>query len=49
MHLHTYRDEASSRHLDLIGYHWSVDLVAVTAAGVLVVGFVRALVVLLEP
>jgi hypothetical protein len=42
MHLHTYRDEDRSRHFDLIGHHWSVDLVAVTAAGILVVGFVCA-------
>jgi len=33
MHLHTYRDEQHSRHLDLIGRNWSIDLVTVTAAG----------------
>jgi hypothetical protein len=36
MHLHTYRDESRSGHLDLIGgrgHPWSIDLVAVTASG----------------
>jgi hypothetical protein len=42
MHLHTYRDENRSRHFDLIGRNWSVDLVAVTAAGILIVGFACA-------
>ena len=49
MRLHTYRDESRSRRFDLIGgkgHPWSVDLVAVTAAGILVVGFVCALVAL---
>lgn len=47
MHLHTFRDENHSRHFDLIGHNWSIDLVAVTAAGVLVVGFACAVVALL--
>ena len=47
MHLHTYRDENRSRHFDLIGHHWSIDLVTVGAAGFLVVGFACALVALL--
>jgi hypothetical protein len=47
MHLHTFRDENHSRHFDLIGRHWSIDLVAVAAAGILVVGFACALVALL--
>jgi hypothetical protein len=47
MHLHTFRDENRSRHFDLIGHHWSIDLVTVTAAGLLVVGFACALVALL--
>ena len=47
MHLHTYRDENRSRHLDLIGQHWSVDLVTATAASILVLGFAGAVVVLL--
>src|ERR1700687_1874984 len=38
MHLHTYRDESRSRHLDLIGgrgHPWSLDLVVVIASGIL--------------
>lgn len=47
MHLHTYRDESRSRHFDLIGEHRSIDLVAVTASGILVMGFACAVVALL--
>jgi Glycosyl transferase family 2 len=47
MRLQTHRDENRSRHFDLVGHHWSVDLVAVTAAGILVVGFASAFVALL--
>jgi hypothetical protein len=47
MRLQTYRDENRSRHFDLIGHHWSVDLVAVTAATILVVGFACAVTALL--
>jgi hypothetical protein len=47
MHLHTYRDENRSRHFDLVGHHWSIDLVTVTAAGILVVGFACAFAALL--
>ena len=47
MHLQTYRDEQRSRHLDLVGHHWSIDLITVTAAGVLLAGFVCAIVTLL--
>ncbi len=46
MRLHSYRDESHSRHFDLIGgggHSWSVDLVSVTASGILAVGFVCAL------
>ena len=46
MHLHTYRDESRSRHLDLTGgggRPWSIDLVSVTASGILVMGFACAL------
>ena len=43
MRLHTYRDENRSQHLDLMGHNWSVDLVAVMASGILVVGFACAL------
>jgi hypothetical protein len=48
MRLQTYRDEAQSRHLHLISEGrrpWSIDLVSATASGILVVGFVCALVV----
>jgi len=48
MHLHMYRDESRSGHLDLVGegdHPWTVDLVAVTTAAVLVVSFIIALMV----
>ena len=47
MRLHTYRDQARSRHFDLSGggdRPWSVDLVAIAASGILVLGFGCALV-----
>jgi hypothetical protein len=47
MRLRTYRDESLSRHFDLIGggdHPWSIDLVSVTASGVLVMGFTCALI-----
>ncbi len=47
MRLRTYRDETRSRHFDLIGgggHPWSVDLVAITTSGILVLGFACALV-----
>ena len=50
MHLHTYRDESRSRHLDLIGGRgppWSIDLVVVIASGILLMGFACAVAVLL--
>jgi hypothetical protein len=43
----TYRDESRSRHFDLVGegeHPWTIDLVTVTAAAILVVGFASALV-----
>jgi hypothetical protein len=49
MRLQTYRDQTGSRHFDLIGgggHPWSVDLVAITASGILVLGFACALVAL---
>jgi hypothetical protein len=49
MRLQTYRDESRSRHFDLTGgggHPWSIDLVAATASGILVMGFACALVVL---
>ncbi len=48
MRLQTYRDESRSRHFDLIsegGHPRSIDLVSVTASGLLVAGFACALVV----
>ncbi len=48
MHLQTYRDESRSRHFDLICGRErprSIDLVLVTTAGMLVVGFACALIV----
>jgi hypothetical protein len=47
MRLQTYRDDTRSRHFDLIGgggHSRSIDLVAVTAAGLLVMGFACAVV-----
>ena len=49
MRLHSYRDESHSRHFDLIGgdsHPWSIDLVSVAAAGMLVLGFACALIAL---
>jgi hypothetical protein len=49
MRLHTYRDEDHSRHFDLLGgrgHPWSIDLVSVIAAGLLVGGFAFALMAL---
>jgi hypothetical protein len=46
MHLRIYRDESRSGHLDLVGegdHPWTIDLVVVTTAATLVVGFVIAL------
>lgn len=48
MRLHMYRDESRSGHLDLVGegdHPWTIDLVAVTVAAILVVSFVIALLV----
>jgi hypothetical protein len=46
MRLQTYRDESYSRHFDLVGHHWSIDLVSVIASGILVAGFACAVVAL---
>jgi hypothetical protein len=46
MHLHVYRDKSRSGHLDLVGggdHPWTIDLVTITAAAILVVGFAAAL------
>jgi hypothetical protein len=51
MHLHAYRDESRSAHLDLIGgrgHPWSIDLVAVLASGILVLGFACAVAAILS-
>jgi hypothetical protein len=48
MHLQTYRDESRSRHFDLICGRErprSIDLVLITTAGMLAVGFACALIV----
>jgi hypothetical protein len=48
MHLHTYRDENRSRHVDLISGGQrprSLDLIVAITSGILVVGFACALVV----
>jgi hypothetical protein len=47
MHLHTYKDENRSRHFDLVGQHLTIDLVAVIAAGLLLMGFACAVAALL--
>jgi hypothetical protein len=46
MRLHSYMDENRSRHLDLIGGKhraWSIDVIAVIASGLLLMGFACAL------
>ena len=46
MHLHVYRDENRSGHIDLVGEGdrpWAIDLVAVIIGGVLVVSYAGAL------
>jgi hypothetical protein len=46
MHLHIYRDESRSGHIDLVGegdHPWSIDLVTLIAAVIILVGFAAAL------
>jgi len=46
MRVRTYRDQAFSRHFDLVGgadHPWSIDLVSLAASALLVVGFISAL------
>ena len=43
MRLQTYRDENRSRHFS----HWSIDLVAIIASGILAVGFACAVAAIL--
>ena len=45
--LQTFRDVHRSRHFDLVGDRWSIDLVTVMAAGILLAGFVCAFAALL--
>lgn len=47
MRLQTFRDENHSRHFDLVGQRRSIDLVTVTASGILLVGFACAVAALL--
>jgi hypothetical protein len=47
MRLYAYRDENRSGHVELMGggdHPWSIDLVTVIAAAILVIGFAGALV-----
>ena len=47
MHLHIYRDKSRAGHVDLVGegdHPWTIDLVFVVIAAILVVGFAGALV-----
>jgi len=47
MHLHVYRDKNRSGHVDLVGegdQPWSIDLVTVIAAAIMLMGFGAALV-----
>jgi hypothetical protein len=46
MHLHIYRDESHSGHVDLVGegeHPWSIDLITVAAAAIMLVGSAAAL------
>jgi hypothetical protein len=48
MRIRAYRDKSSAHHLDLVGAGsspWTLDLVQIASAAILVVGFVCALVV----
>jgi hypothetical protein len=47
MRLQTFRDNNRSRPFDLIGNGWCIDLVTVTAATTLVLGFAGAIAALL--
>jgi len=47
MHLHIYRDESRAGHIEIVGegdHPWTIDLVTVVTAAILVVGFAGALV-----
>jgi hypothetical protein len=46
MHLHIYRDESRSGHVDLVGegdHPWSIDLVTLIIAVIMLVGLAGAL------
>lgn len=46
MHLHVFRDESRSGHLDIVGdgnRPWTIDLVAVIVGTMLVLGFAAAI------
>ena len=46
MRIRAYRDQARSAHLDLTGggdHPWTVDLISVSAAAFLLIGFAAAL------
>jgi hypothetical protein len=48
--LQTFRDDGRSRHFDLIGgkgHPWSIDLVTVTTASILILGFASAVAAML--
>jgi hypothetical protein len=47
MHLHIYRDKSRSGHIDLVGggdHPWTIDIVTVVTAAILVVGYACAVV-----
>ena len=47
MHLHIYRDESRAGHIEIVGegdHPWTIDLVFVVTAAILVVGFAGAVV-----
>lgn len=48
MRLHAHQDQNHAGHLDVVGggdHPWSIDLVTVTAAALLVIGFAAAVAV----
>jgi hypothetical protein len=52
MHLHIYRDERRSGHIDLVGggeHPWTIDLVTAIVAAMILAGFAVALAAHLVP
>jgi hypothetical protein len=48
MHLHIYRDESRAGHVDIVGegdQPWTIDLVTVIVAAIMLVSFAAALAV----